>query len=268
MRFWFQFRKLVFSVFQIRMRTLSIATGLLVLTSSVLMPILEPEQFPRVYDGLWWTVVTLATVGYGDAFPKTDLGRLWGIMLIVGGVGLFTLFIGRLYEMLVERQERRKNGDLDYTKHGGGHVVVIGWSGRARITIKNILKNEPSTDVVLIDDRLAIAPLDEHNFLFIRGIPSRDKTLHRARVAEAREILIFADESLKVENPYNADARTAFILTSVERIAGKVQTTLEVVLEENLANFTKIASNTHFRISDQSFAEQMYAGPKRKAAER
>lgn len=126
MRFWFQFRKLFFSVFQIRMRTLSLATGLLVLTSSVLMPILEPEQFPRVYDGLWWTVVTLATVGYGDTFPKTDLGRLWAILLIVGGVGLFTLFIGRLYEMLVKRQERRKNRDLDYTKHGGGHVVVIG----------------------------------------------------------------------------------------------------------------------------------------------
>jgi voltage-gated potassium channel len=47
-------------------------------------------------DALWWAVVTIATVGYGDKYPVTAAGRLIGVVMIVVGVGLFGIFTGYL----------------------------------------------------------------------------------------------------------------------------------------------------------------------------
>ncbi len=41
-------------------------------------------------DALWWNIVTLATVGYGDKYPVTTAGRVIGVVVIVAGVGLFS----------------------------------------------------------------------------------------------------------------------------------------------------------------------------------
>jgi voltage-gated potassium channel Kch len=47
-------------------------------------------------DALWWVFVTITTVGYGDYFPVTDSGRLIGIVVMIGGVGLFGTLSGYL----------------------------------------------------------------------------------------------------------------------------------------------------------------------------
>jgi voltage-gated potassium channel len=45
-------------------------------------------------DALWWAIVTITTVGYGDKFPVTSEGRVVGAMLMIAGVGLFSTFSG------------------------------------------------------------------------------------------------------------------------------------------------------------------------------
>jgi voltage-gated potassium channel len=47
-------------------------------------------------DALWYTIVTISTVGYGDRFPVTDAGRMLGALIIVVGVGIFGTFTGYL----------------------------------------------------------------------------------------------------------------------------------------------------------------------------
>jgi voltage-gated potassium channel len=52
-------------------------------------------------DALWWAVVTVATVGYGDKYPVTAAGRLIGVLMIIVGVGLFGIFTGYLARMFL-----------------------------------------------------------------------------------------------------------------------------------------------------------------------
>ena len=52
-------------------------------------------------DALWWAVVTIATVGYGDRYPVTAAGRLIGVVMIIVGVGLFGIFTGYLARLFL-----------------------------------------------------------------------------------------------------------------------------------------------------------------------
>ncbi len=47
-------------------------------------------------DAIWWAFVTLATVGYGDTYPVTDRGRLVGVLMLLAGVGLFSVLTSYL----------------------------------------------------------------------------------------------------------------------------------------------------------------------------
>lgn len=63
-------------------------------------------QFRGIEDGLWWAVVTVTGVGYGDLVPVTRLGRLIGVVLQVTSVGMLGLLIGIVSDMLSQRQEK------------------------------------------------------------------------------------------------------------------------------------------------------------------
>lgn len=52
-------------------------------------------------DALWYTVVTISTVGYGDQFPVTNLGRVLGALIIIVGVGIFGTFTGYLANLFL-----------------------------------------------------------------------------------------------------------------------------------------------------------------------
>jgi voltage-gated potassium channel len=52
--------------------------------------------FATFGDALWWAIVTLTTVGYGDIVPKTTTGRIDGVMIMVAGIGILGLLAGSL----------------------------------------------------------------------------------------------------------------------------------------------------------------------------
>jgi voltage-gated potassium channel len=54
------------------------------------------EEGASTWDGVWWAVSTITTVGYGDEFPKTDMGRALGMALMVIGIGFVAVLTGAL----------------------------------------------------------------------------------------------------------------------------------------------------------------------------
>lgn len=86
---------------------------LLVLTSSLMYQVeheAQPQVFASVFDAMWWAAATLTTVGYGDVYPITPLGKVLGGAVAILGIGLFALPAGILGSGFVERL-RRKNGN-------------------------------------------------------------------------------------------------------------------------------------------------------------
>ncbi len=87
-------------------------TILMIIFSSI--AILNVENAPNsniktASDALWWTIETITTVGYGDKYPVTDLGRFIGTILMICGVGLFGTYTAYIASFFVNKKEKHDN---------------------------------------------------------------------------------------------------------------------------------------------------------------
>ncbi|MCC5826414.1 ion transporter [Alkalimonas sp.] len=69
---------------------------------------LQPEHFSSIPQAMWWALVTLTTVGYGDVTPMTDLGKLFGGLITIVGIGMVALPAGILASGFSEQLSRRR----------------------------------------------------------------------------------------------------------------------------------------------------------------
>ncbi|HZD43709.1 MAG TPA: ion transporter [Methanomicrobiales archaeon] len=73
----------------------------------------QPDKFSSIPESLWWGVVTLATVGYGDVYPITILGKIIGGVVLMISIGLFALPAGIFASGFAEEMaERQKNAEI------------------------------------------------------------------------------------------------------------------------------------------------------------
>jgi voltage-gated potassium channel len=88
-----------------------VGSGLAVATIEEAYPARNIRSIP---DGLWWAVTTITTVGYGDRFPVTPIGRAIGAGVMILGIGLFGLLAASLASLLVEKDiERELDPQMD-----------------------------------------------------------------------------------------------------------------------------------------------------------
>ena len=90
---------------------------ILLIVASTIMFLLErkaqPEAFKNISSTMWWAVATLTTVGYGDIYPITALGKIMGGIIAILGVGLFALPAGIIASGFVEELDNdKKNKEL------------------------------------------------------------------------------------------------------------------------------------------------------------
>jgi voltage-gated potassium channel len=65
----------------------------------------QPDKFSSIFDSLWWAVVTLTTVGYGDAYPITLGGRAFTVVMLLLGLGIVAIPTGLLASALNRARE-------------------------------------------------------------------------------------------------------------------------------------------------------------------
>jgi voltage-gated potassium channel len=95
-------------------------TVLILIVASILMFYIEgdiqPDKFPNILACLWWAVATLTTVGYGDVYPVTGLGKVVGGFIAILGIGLVALPTGLISAGFME-----KVGKKHYEHHSCPH---------------------------------------------------------------------------------------------------------------------------------------------------
>ena len=101
---------------------------MLMLASSLCMYSLEhqaqPEVFSNAFSGIWWAASTLLTVGYGDIYPVTILGKMFGIFIAFLGVGIVAIPTGIISAGFVDQYSRIKKMS-EYGQEAAIHFIKI-----------------------------------------------------------------------------------------------------------------------------------------------
>lgn len=87
-------------------RSLILATALVLVIGTVVYHYLEGWTW---LDSLYFSVITLSTIGYGDFSPQTDLGKVFTILYIIVGVGLILGFINTVYSHFRDSNQESKS---------------------------------------------------------------------------------------------------------------------------------------------------------------
>jgi voltage-gated potassium channel len=79
--------------------------------------ILNLENVPEAniktpVDALWWSIVTITTVGYGDKYPVTIEGRIIAVILMIAGISLFGTFTGLMASLFVEPEQQEESNEI------------------------------------------------------------------------------------------------------------------------------------------------------------
>jgi voltage-gated potassium channel len=95
-------------------RYLALMTAFLVATAGAVISVVDSTDIPNVGTGMWWAIVTVTTVGYGDVYPKTTAGRIIGSLLMLAGIGFISLLTATIASRFVasDDEEDKRLDDL------------------------------------------------------------------------------------------------------------------------------------------------------------
>jgi voltage-gated potassium channel len=232
-------RKMYLRLTEMTWIALTIATVVNTCFLTTMMRVVEPETFDSYFHAFWFAMTTMLTVGYGDLYPQTDLGKL--IVIVFGyliGIALITTWIAKIFDAFMVMRKKKERGEIVY--EGKNHVVIIDWSHKAENAIRRILRDSNKTEIVVIDN-LEKAPYLTDRIHYVKGDASNDAVLHLANVKKAKAVMIFADDN--IHSQFLTDAKSLMIATAVERVAPDVTTVVEIELEEHIPNFNHVNVN-------------------------
>jgi len=238
--------------------------AVLIITASSIVLYFERAQNSNLYgnlwDSVWWALVTVFTVGYGDIFPRSTGGRLVGIIIMFMGVSMISLITATISSIFVAKKIREGQGleSFDYEDH----IIICGWNNRteslmdtmftlSRQGLQIILVNElPEAEINSILDKFA-----KRRVKFIRGDYTRTAPLERANIKRAAHVILVPN--LVQYDATDADEKTVLATLNIKSSYPKVRVIAFILNPDNEAH-VKRAKADNVIVSDR-FADYFIA---------
>ena len=206
------------------------------------------QGFHNLWDAMWWTLVTAATVGYGDKVPLTTGGRFVAILVMLFGIGLLGMVTGRIASWLVNWKIKEGSGLADQKKVKK-HFVVCGWKNEMISVLEDILRvnQDLSDENIVVVSTVEPAEVENvrsreslQNLRFVRGDYVEENVLLRANIKQAAKVLVLADNSTQASDQ-EVDARTVMSVLTIKTISKDIYTCVELIDSK----FKRYLENVH-----------------------
>jgi voltage-gated potassium channel len=179
-----------------------------------------------IWDGLWFSVVSITTIGYGD-ISSSSLGARIGtaFFIVVVGLATFTTAIGMAVDWIADSRQKERTG---MGKSGlRGHLIIVNFPGEARV--RSVIReyrgdtHHNGAEVVIMSDSLLELPFHVEGVSFIRGDPLQEETHQRANIARAQQTIILS--------PSHEDPRSDSLVASIAFVMNNMNPDMDIVAE-------------------------------------
>ncbi len=166
-------------------------------SSLVIFEVDNPDsRINGIFDGIYWALVTVSTVGYGDIVPASAEGRLVALLLILAGLGTFSFFasiiVSGFSERLPDLRRRQVYAELE---RRGGHTILCGY-GRVGQEIADSLAADGVRFVVVERDEAQFNLARRNGVLSLLGDADKDELLDTLHIASASRILCLTGDDV------------------------------------------------------------------------
>jgi voltage-gated potassium channel len=177
----------------------------LMIASSLFMYSIEneaqPDVFENAFSGIWWAASTLLTIGYGDIYPITTLGRIAGILISFLGVGLVAIPTGIISAGFIEQQTKikTKNSFMDETNV---RFVVL------KVTKSHQFLNKKISEINLPTGLIVSVVIRDEEALLPKGdmlLEDGDKVILAAEAFKDDVGIILKEVAIKEKHPWVND---------------------------------------------------------------
>lgn len=230
-------------------------------------------------DAIWYTIVTLTTVGYGDYYPVTLGGKILGLFIILGSLGILGYLIGEITYRINAYMEKKKQGY--YGTKFENHYVIIGWNDFARQVTNQIynaghkvaLVTNSKDDMELFssqfdDDRAFVLFTDYKNMAAYSKVNITKSKAIFINFKEDTETLVFV-LNIKKEYPNlniiinctNPDLKETLENTGVSHVVARHEVASRMVasylFEPHVAEYTSDLISTSIEDNDQDIQQYL-----------
>lgn len=162
------------------------------------------EEIDGIADAVYWVIVTITTVGYGDIAPETMGGRITFVLVAVGGIGTIAYVIEQLVSFSTKSALKKLFGSGAVKMKR--HTIIVGWNTKAEEAIKE-LRNE-NEEFLVVGSELNQTELDALEIPHISGDATKSETLNRCNIKDAKTLMI----------PLENDSETIMIALAARKL--------------------------------------------------
>ncbi|MEO2069207.1 MAG: ion transporter [Desulfurobacteriaceae bacterium] len=199
------------------------------------------KAFHSVFEAIYWGIVTISTVGYGDITPVTKEGKFLASLLISGGIVLVSALTATFSATLINRMNILKGEGLKMDKLKN-HLVICGWSESGEELVEEIIRTglDKEKPVVLVTEleKSELGVDISKYILYKKGDFTKEQILVEVSIQNASEVVILGERKEGLSDR-NVDARTALTAMLVKTMNPKAKIYVEVLHDENAEVFEK-----------------------------
>ncbi|XP_038148948.1 calcium-activated potassium channel subunit alpha-1a isoform X28 [Cyprinodon tularosa] len=208
----------------------------------------ENSQSLSYWECVYLLMVTMSTVGYGDVYAKTTLGRLFMVFFILGGLAMFARYVPEIAALILNR---KKYGGSYNSTRGRKHIVVCGHITLESVSnfLKDFLhkdRDDVNVEIIFlhnISPNLELEALFKRHFTqveFYQGSVLNPHDLARVKIESADACLILANKYCA--DPDAEDASNIMRVISIKNYHPKIRIITQMLQYHNKAHLLNIPS--------------------------
>ena len=184
------------------------------------------EAPPSIWDSLWYSAISISTIGYGDLSATTVGARIGtAVFILLIGLAAFTTVVGLVVDWIVDIRYKERTGMG--TSSVRDHLIIVNFPSESRV--RQIIEEYARDDhyrgceIVLVTDQIQELPFTIRNVSFVRGSPIEEDTYERANVLQARQSIVLS--------PSYDDPRSDSLVASIAFVIEHMNPDGDIVVE-------------------------------------